>query len=188
MSSAWGCGPTAAPDLDPHAAERCMVSVYGIDQPGSSTRSPRRLPRPGPTSLTFLARGGNAAIYVLGSRWSSRRVDATPWRCACGRGERPPGRARGRPGRRRGALGPGARGPRCPCVRSWSIRTAGQVPRSRCVRSARRRIGLRLNSRRPHAPTRVRSALPPADRAMWRMIFVDCSGHKQVAEPRSRAS
>ena len=67
-------GP-AAPDIGPHAAERCMVSVYGIDQPGivhAITAGARRRGRQYPRSV--LARGRYSARSTCwASRSSSRR-------------------------------------------------------------------------------------------------------------------
>ncbi len=57
----------AAPDVDPHAAERCMVSVYGVDQPGIVHAITAALADAGANILDLSSRAaGDPAIYVLG--------------------------------------------------------------------------------------------------------------------------
>jgi glycine cleavage system transcriptional repressor len=60
-------GPAAA-DLDPHSpAERCMVSVYGVDQPGIVHAITAAIAAVGANILDLSSRAaGTPAIYVLG--------------------------------------------------------------------------------------------------------------------------
>jgi glycine cleavage system transcriptional repressor len=58
----------AAPDIDPDlSAERCMVSVYGVDQPGIVHAITAELADAGANILDLSSRAaGTPAIYILG--------------------------------------------------------------------------------------------------------------------------